>query len=486
MQVQGVILGVNYKGRSYNVVTKTTLMNGKESNWAGVRGGVIGVSLVAVFSLAACAPTQDRRQDRRGEPVWSEEAMRRHLRAFNRRPGERVTGSRAYRKVAKYAAKRLRAYGVQPALAKGLLIPYDAPSNMTYVLSVSSPTGAFVTGVDVHPHAATDSGRIEASTASIVPRGASPASVRRLVLTPGGDGAASLRQLRRAGARAVLRMGDLTPRKHRASVPGVVAAQITPSAARRLLGISEAQLERYLTGEEAAVWSMAESAQISVRAEERKAEDEAVNVVGYVAGRQPRYIDEAVLVCADLDALGDVGGVSVRDFRSFGIGAAAMLEAVRNVAVVAPIARATERSLIVAVWSGSQQGHRGLRAYLQDPLWSVDTTRAVYYVGLSPEEEPAVRSMLAERGMELRPIRYDADSLFAPSRYLVPSAERRERAVEAPDPPNPNREAVIERGAGMARELSEVTFQILLGALTGPKPFPPSRPDTLDAPQLLE
>lgn len=97
-----------------------------------------------------------------------------------------------------------------------------------------------------------------------------------------------------------------------------------------------------------------------------------------------------------------------------------------------------------------------------------------------------MRSMLAERGMELRPIRYDADSLFAPSRYLVPSAERRERAVEAPDPPNPNREAVIERGAGMARELSEVTFQILLGALSGPKPFPPSRPDTLDAPQLLE
>lgn len=441
------------------------------------------------MGLAACTgPEPDREGVRPLEPTWHSSAFEQHLRHFNRHERSRVTGTEAYLRTARYIAQRLRRYQLQPALESGFLVPYDlsrrGPS-LHLAAGTGSDTTAYFTGIDVLAHSRTDVGRFRTQTATILPSGVTPGAVDSLVITTEAE-EHHLRQLRERGARAVLVIGELTPQSARSPISGLLITQITPAAAQRLLGISErTTLSRLLNRSQLTTHVLPQVVRFRIDPA-RPPAAETINVIGYVTGRVPEHLDDAVLVCADLDALEEVGQATTRDLKHFGIGAAAIVEVARHFASVAQYTQVPERSIIFAVWSGERHNFAGLRAYLNTPVWDLENTESLFYVGLRERDVSVVGDMLDEHNIGLHPISLPADSLFDASRRVAPTDPVRQRAEEAGRsvevPPAPDRGVLIERGAQLAQLLARKTFDQLLGAVVMSEAFKPAAEDTMRHP----
>jgi len=97
------------------------------------------------------------------------------------------------------------------------------------------------------------------------------------------------------------------------------------------------------------------------------------NVLGVVRGSDPRLRDEAVVVGAHLDHLGSRGGVLHPGADDNATGVAALLEIAKTLAS-AP--SRPKRSVVVAFWTGEEEGHLGSEHYAANPAWPLAKTSA--------------------------------------------------------------------------------------------------------------
>jgi hypothetical protein len=209
----------------------------------------------------------------------------------------------------------------------------------------------------------------------------------------------------------------------------------------------------------------------------------ALNILGYVPGKHPLLSGDLVIVCADLDAIDGLGGVPALDTRHLGEGAAAVLELARLYGSFSKYWTFPDRSLLFSVWSGARNDHGGLRAYLQNPTWLLDRTRAVIYVGLDPRSEQPVRELLAEKGIPLHALLADTTSSYGIQ--LQPSAEVRRRARseidwQGPDPLNVS--LLLEAATVRAMALADSANALLVREAAGVETFPVVGPDALRVP----
>ncbi len=428
-------------------------------------------------------------------PLWSNESLREHLAFFNGSDvAGRATGTSGYATAAAYVAARMGEFGLQPALAGNARVIYPTPINeirAATFLAVGSDTLSFYPGVDYLPDGRSDSGQVEISALVIDPGGladAAPALPGSAVLLPAQKASTDyLQGLRDAGARVALLVGALAPRPATFPVRGLIVAQVLPETAMGLMRTTRANLNAQLRRTERIVWRLPRAVRLRVETQALPGAG-ALNILGYTPGKHPARAEDLVIVCTDLDAVGTFAGVPTLDTAHLGVGAAALLEVAQQYAFFARFESLPERSVLFAVFSGARQGHAGLRAYLHHPLWALDHTRAVVYVGLDPTDEPAVRSLLAAYDLPLHAVAPPPDTLGARGVVLLPARRPPRRRTLRPsgeeafrsDPPRLS--DLIDAGVVSARQMAEAVHTLLLREAATGASLMPVDADTLRIP----
>jgi hypothetical protein len=448
--------------------------------------------LLATLIAASCASlvvpdANDRPTPLR--PVWRESVLAEHLRYFNSTDADgRTTGSQGYARAAAYVAARMREFRLQPVLGTEFRMVYTTPMNHPVSASlaiVETDTLYQLPGIDFLVDGRTDSGRVVLSEAVLLPDGDLQANLHGVAVfvesahvTPG-----RLQRWADAGARAVLIEGDLAPVPASSPVRGLLILQVVPETAARLAQAPGAPLlSQISTGEAVRVW-LPRKIMIGVTSEHRP-HSGAINVLGYVPGKHPAHANDLVIVCSDLDARGRAGSARAVDLARFGTGTSALLELARNYGAFSGYSVIPERTVLFAVWSGSLYGHAGLREYLEKPVWALDKTRAVVYVGLAPEQESEVRSILEERGIALIVVPRSAVPHGGAVLVLPDPGMRRlalDRRQTIPPPPVQIPQVVADEVAS-ARALAQDAHEVLLGEIVTPVPLVRMAGDTLRIP----
>jgi hypothetical protein len=101
------------------------------------------------------------------------------------------------------------------------------------------------------------------------------------------------------------------------------------------------------------------------------------NVIGFLTGSDPQLRDEAVVLGAHLDHLGNPGGVIHPGADDNASGVSALLEIAR---AFAALPRRPRRTVVFAFWIGEEEGKLGSGHYVRHPLWPLARTKA--YVNL--------------------------------------------------------------------------------------------------------
>ncbi len=425
-------------------------------------------------------------------PLWSDETLREHLRFFNGPDVEgRATGTSGYATAASYVADHMADFALQPALAGNAQVVYLTPINevraahLTLVdVEADTDTLLFYPGVDFLPDGRSDSGRVEIRTLVIGPSSSAEAVAAfqptgTAMLLPARVATTdSLEALRNAGAQAVLVVGTLSPRPALRPVHGLMVVQILPETAMRLMRTSRFNLATQLGRSTPATWRLPRALRLRVETQALPVAG-ALNVLSYAPGKHPARARELVIVCTDLDAVGTFAGVPTLDTAHLGVSTAALLEVARQYASFARFGTVPERTLLFVVFSGARLGYAGLRAYLRYPLWALDKTRAVVYIGLDPAEELDVRALLAAYDLPLYAVAPPPDTLAAAGVVLLPERRPprrrtlRPRSEEAFRGDPPRLSDLIDAGVVSARIIAEATHILLLReAVTGPSLVP--------------
>jgi len=122
------------------------------------------------------------------------------------------------------------------------------------------------------------------------------------------------------------------------------------------------------------------------------------NVVGVLAGSDPKLREDAVVIGAHLDHLGKTGDVVYPGADDNASGTSALIEIAR---AFAALPARPKRTLVVAFWTGEEEGHLGSGFYVRHPLWPL--ARTADYLNLDmighpwlPEE---IRKLVAEAAL---------------------------------------------------------------------------------------
>lgn len=97
------------------------------------------------------------------------------------------------------------------------------------------------------------------------------------------------------------------------------------------------------------------------------------NVIAVLAGADPKLRDEAVVIGAHMDHLGNVGGTIYPGADDNASGVAALLEIAKAFAA-AP--ERPKRTLVFAFWTGEEEGKFGSGHWVRHPLWPLARTAA--------------------------------------------------------------------------------------------------------------
>jgi hypothetical protein len=330
----------------------------------------------------------------------------------------RLTGSLGLARAAAYVADRLRTFGVQPALEGRYQLVYPAavylPLGASLTQGTVEDTVTFYPGLEFWPDSQSDTGRVTVTELMLCPSTATCPVAEAMMVPFGQYTAEQLACWQAQGCRVVFQVGLLEPSLSKQPLQGLVVMQLTPVAAARLLGWEVDRLLLALANEQPQQLKLRRPVQVHVQG--RRETVGALNVLGFVAGKDPVLRHELVIVAAELDGIGLPGSSLVLDGRHMGEGVAAVLELARFYSRLATYWPLPQRSLLFAVWSGARQGHQGLKAYLQQPLWDLHATRQILYLDPQPEDLPALQQLAACYGLKLKPV-------------LLPDSLQREKAV---------------------------------------------------------
>lgn len=459
------------------------------------------VALVSLIGYAAgCAALRIPEEPRTPapmSPVLNENELRDHLEFLNDEQFMgRATGTQGYARAAAYVAARMREFRLQPAVNDDFRVVYGISINYPVASSFSAvgarDSTAYLRGIDYLPDARSDSGRVTLGRMVVAagppPMPPPPAPSRPFAVLLTEATSADLSAWQKAGARLAVVVGDLTPRLHAAPIRDLLVVQVTRRAAAELFGLPEAELSGFLESRrgEAVELPRTLSARVAIDYQPRAG---AINMMGYFSGKHPGLQRDLVIVCADLDAVGSFAGVPAVDFWNYGIATSAVLEAARNMSYVTRRWSIPDRSVMIAVWSGSQTGHVGLRHFLEHPTWSLDRVHAVVYAGLSAAEEVEIRSLLDTYGIRLISIRRSEEPLFERGIVLRPDpsvlslARSRDLDVAPFEPPDES--AILDSAVVRARGMAEAAYRRAMLQATEAESFLSPRDEAMTVPSVV-
>ncbi len=137
-------------------------------------------------------------------------------------------------------------------------------------------------------------------------------------------------------------------------------------------------------------------ATIRVTGAERRLESR--NVVGVLAGVDPKLRDEAVVIGAHLDHLGKIGETVYPGADDNASGVASVIEIAK--ALAAAPAR-LKRTVVIAFWTGEEEGKFGSGHWVRHPLWPLGRTAA--YLNLDMVGHPwsmdEIRKLVVDLGL---------------------------------------------------------------------------------------
>ena len=277
---------------------------------------------------------------------------------------------------------------------------------------------------------------------------------------------------RRAGARAVLLIGDELPAPAATAAPvAIVSGSITRAAAAALLGRSAASLD--------AVTATGVSARL--RIDLATTERRAANVIGVLPGADPARADEAVVIGAHYDHLGVEGGTVYPGADDNASGTATVLGLARSLAAARP-----PRTLVFALFAGEEIGLVGSEYQVRHPsVLPVDRIAAMVnfdMVGRLEGRHPMVGGVETGSGLRAlveraaKEVALDVDLRAAGT---GPSDHSRFNAAGVPvlffhsgvhaDYHRPSDTADRIDGAGMAR-IAELARLVITRLAEGPRP----------------
>ena len=295
---------------------------------------------------------------------------------------------------AQYIEERLAAAGLRPGGdAGGWRQSFVLrPGTRLGAGNALARTGAAPRALDVSrdwiPHGGAPPGDVEAELvfvgASGPPAGESAESMGAalngkiaLVLEGGAPRLERLIAARRAGALALLVVGDTLPPLERTAVRvGLPSATVTTAAADLLLapaGTTVAALARTpaAPGSPAPVIATGVTARLAIRLE--PADRRADNVIGILPGRDPALAGESVVIGAHYDHLGRVGGDVYHGADDNASGTAVVLGLARAFAA----AGGAPRSLVFVLFSGEEMGLIGSGHYVRHPMLPLERAAAM-------------------------------------------------------------------------------------------------------------
>jgi hypothetical protein len=111
------------------------------------------------------------------------------------------------------------------------------------------------------------------------------------------------------------------------------------------------------------------TATIRISGQERRLT--ARNVIAAIPGADPRLREEAVVIGAHLDHLGQSDGKYYPGADDNASGVASLLEIARTLAAMP---RKPKRTIVFAFWTAEEEGHLGAEHYARHPLWPLERT----------------------------------------------------------------------------------------------------------------
>ena len=182
---------------------------------------------------------------------------------------------------------------------------------------------------------------------------------------------------RRAGARAVLLVGDTLPTLGAtAAAVRIVSATITPAAADALLapsGTTVARLSETIAQRRAPASMALGGTRADVRVALEVVDRDAVNVIGILPGSDPALGDEALVLGAHYDHLGHTGGATYPGADDNGSGTAVVVGLARAFAAAGP----RPRTLVFALFGAEELGLVGSGRYVKSPALPLGRTAAM-------------------------------------------------------------------------------------------------------------
>ena len=455
---------------------------------------MLGLLLLAgCGSLAREDASPGREQSR---PQWDAGDVRNHLRVFNEgiRRGGRQQDTTSTARVEAYVAARLAEFRLQPALEQSYRIPFSWPRHLirhAALQRAGADTASVVElGQQMVPDGRSDAGRATV-TAAMALGPSSPARVRdggeetRAVphaVFLGKDAATTSRlvEMAEAGVEVVFVVGPLTGERAARPIRSLLVLQVTPVAAAQLVRRPPEEVRAVLNGAADAEAPWRTYANLIVRVDAQTLpEAPATNVLGFMPGKHPEKRRQLVIVCADLKEVPRVLGMEVVHPHRLGGGAAALLEATRHLAHYARHWPVPERTVLVAFWSGETTGTAGLRAYLANPLWSLERTTSVIYVGAREQTADEVRSLLAPYAIPVHTVSVATDSLGPDAALLL-----REGSVVGRNTPalSTSPSKLWEQAVPATLDAARDVYGLMLREAVTPSLIVPVRPDSLAVP----
>ena len=215
--------------------------------------------------------------------------------------------------------------------------------------------------------------------------------------------AAKLETARALGAAAVLAVeaGDFLTSvlaKEPPPAPFFLPFEADAAAAPPLVRVSRAVADALLAGVDPAGQAAPRAlpgVSVTLRITGNERAVASRNVIGVIAGADPKLRDEAVVIGAHMDHLGNVGGTIYPGADDNASGVAALLEIAKAFAA-AP--ERPKRTLVFAFWTGEEEGKFGSGYWVRHPLWPLDRTAA--YLNLDmighPWSAEEIRKLVAD------------------------------------------------------------------------------------------
>ncbi|MEM1126193.1 MAG: hypothetical protein AAGI71_06030, partial [Bacteroidota bacterium] len=440
---------------------------------------------LALLMVSGCAGSSSSTQATfPSEPTWTLDQFAAHLSIFNAPGAEgRATGTSGFARAGVYAANEMRQAGLQPAAGPDFRSTYPLMRHEALGTAIQAANGDTLTlaqGYDYLQDGRSDSLTL---TVSRVLFGQDPSIVlqaprpdRQVVALPWAPLAdTTLHALRDAGTQLVLLVGPPRPVPAQRPTTGLAILHIRPRTLTSSQSWRQSTLDALLAAHQPTARALPVPLSVQIRSATTPMAT-GLNLMGFLPGKDPVRRERLVVICADLDATGLVAGIPTVAPTHLGTGAAAVLEVAKHYGRLSRFSTLPGETLLFALWSGGWQDQAGLRAYLERPLWPLDQTSTLIYVGQDPAAAAAVRAHVEAAGVTVFTPLVTLEEAPDLQPWAVPLVRPVADGLAPPQAPPPRLSVLTEAARADAAELAEAILRLLAVDSVVPPTPPPRNP----------